>query len=170
MPGFIDREVPAVVKSDASESPGLDEPSMIRWGEAIGRSAVAPLVLTLSGDLGAGKTTLARAIGRGAGVRGAMPSPTYNLLFRYPTDRGFNLVHIDLYRLDREDDVWELGWSELPAEDEIVLIEWPARAQGLLPSPRWDVVLTEADDPALRTVVLKAVGGPAPIVAPAQVV
>jgi tRNA threonylcarbamoyladenosine biosynthesis protein TsaE len=154
--------------TDTIESPGLDEAAMIRWGEAIGRTAAAPLVLTLSGDLGSGKTTLARAIARGAGVTGAIPSPTYNLLFRYPTGRDFDLVHVDLYRLDREEDVWELGWSELPAENEIVLIEWPARAQGVLPSPRWEISLTEADDTSLRRVVLNPVGDPAPIIDPVQ--
>ncbi len=155
-------------KADANESPGLDEPALISWGESIGRTAVAPLVITLSGDVGAGKTTLARAIAKGAGVAGLIPSPTYNLLFRYSTQRGFDLVHIDLYRLDREADVWELGWSELPADDEVVLIEWPERAHALLPVPRWDVALVEADDAALRRAVLTAVGDPGFLVDPSR--
>jgi tRNA threonylcarbamoyladenosine biosynthesis protein TsaE len=95
----------------------LDEAGVRAWGERIGREAGAPLVLALRGDLGAGKSTLARAVARGAGLDGPIPSPTYNLLFRYRTPRGPSLVHVDLYRLDDPEEVWELGWAELPAPD-----------------------------------------------------
>src|SRR5215207_8346776 len=101
----------------------LTEGELEAWGVKVGVAADPPLVIALRGDLGAGKTTLARAIARGAGVEGSIPSPTYNLLFRYSTPRGLVIVHLDLYRLDRPDEVWELGWGELPAPDKLVLIE-----------------------------------------------
>src|SRR5215217_5564372 len=110
----------------------LSEAELEAWGERIGREAKPPLLLALRGDLGAGKTTLARAVARGAGVDGPVPSPTYNLLFRYDTPRGLVIVHLDLYRIENPDEVWELGWGDLPAEDELVLVEWPERAEALL--------------------------------------
>jgi len=124
--------------------------------------------MVLRGDLGAGKTTLARAIARGAGVSGAIPSPTYNLLFRYPAREGMEVVHIDLFRLEDEEEVWELGWSDLPGEDEIVLIEWPERAERLLPVPRWEIRLWEESRDA-RQVEVRAIGDPPGIPMPDEV-
>ena len=132
----------------------LDEPALVAWGESIGRTARAPLVIAVSGDLGTGKTTLARAIARGAGVRGPIPSPTYNLMFRYPADRGLEIVHLDLYRLDQPEDVWALGWGELPEAHEVVIVEWPQRAARYLPTPRWDVTLEMGSDEDDRMVGL----------------
>ena len=137
----------------------LDEAALRTWGERVGGEVTAPVVLALRGDLGAGKSTLARAVARGAGVRGDVPSPTFNLLFRYPARDGLEVVHLDLYRLEREDEVWELGWSELGEGEEIVLIEWPERAERVLAEPRWDVRLEEADGDR-RSVTLEPVGAP----------
>lgn len=124
----------------------VTEEELTRWGELIGRTVATPVFLGLRGPLGAGKSVLARAVARGAGVEGAMPSPTFNLLFRYAGDRGRRVVHMDLYRLEEPDELWELGWEALGAEDEIVLVEWPERAGELLPEDRWEVVL-EMPDP-----------------------
>jgi tRNA threonylcarbamoyladenosine biosynthesis protein TsaE len=110
------------------------------WGERVGREAARPLVLALRGDLGAGKSVLARAVARGAGVQAPMPSPTFNLVCRYAAERG-SVLHLDLYRLERMADVWELGWRELGDDDEIVLVEWAERVEPLLPERRWDVRL-----------------------------
>ena len=146
----------------------LTEGELEAWGERVGREAAPPLVIALRGDLGAGKTTLARAVARGAGVEGPIPSPTYNLLFRYSTPRGLVIVHLDLYRLDRADEVWELGWGELPAPEELVLVEWPERAEALLPEPRWEVTLEEGADPDRRELSLRPVGDPGPLPEPVQ--
>lgn len=121
----------------------LDEAALTEWGEQIGAGVQPPLVLALRGELGAGKSTLARAILRGTGVRGPLPSPTFNLVFRYGTPRRFPAYHLDLYRLENEEEVWELGWSELGSAGDLVLIEWPERAEALLPAPRWDLRLEE---------------------------
>lgn len=129
------------------------------WGERIGREVKLPVVLALRGDLGAGKSTLARAVARGAGVEGSIPSPTFNLLFVYDTPRG-QVHHLDLYRLERPEEVWELGWEELGAGPQLVLIEWPERAADLLPEPRWEIVLEETDDPERRMVEATSVGEP----------
>lgn len=118
----------------------VTEAQLEAWGERIGAAVATPVFIALSGDLGAGKSVLARSIARGAGVDATMPSPTFNLVFRYDGTRA-TVVHMDLYRLEREAEVWELGWRELPADDEIALVEWPERAASLLPSDRWEIRL-----------------------------
>ncbi|MEX0907085.1 MAG: tRNA (adenosine(37)-N6)-threonylcarbamoyltransferase complex ATPase subunit type 1 TsaE, partial [Gemmatimonadota bacterium] len=139
----------------------LTEAQLEAWGERVGASLRAPAFIALRGDLGAGKSVLARAIARGAGVTAAMPSPTFNLVFRYAAG-AVDVVHLDLYRLEREDEVWELGWRELGAAAEIVLVEWPERAESLLPEDRWDVHIGTTE-PHLRTVMLQAYGSPPPL-------
>lgn len=137
--------------ADPATSPAiLSQPSLEAWGREVGSAAAAgglslPLVLALRGPLGAGKSVLARAIARGAGVSGPMPSPTYNLLFTYDL-AGLVVHHLDLYRLEAPDDVWELGWEALGQGAEVVMIEWPERAESLLPGDRWEVRLGMADD------------------------
>lgn len=146
----------------------LTEAQLTAWGERIGREASPPLVLALRGDLGAGKSTLARAVARGAGVEGPIPSPTFNLLFRYPARDGRELVHLDLYRLETAGEVWELGWADLPERNEIVMIEWPERAGDLLPEPRWEIRLAEAEDAERRRVEVSAVGRPPELPLPTE--
>ncbi|MDB4949638.1 MAG: putative protein family ATPase [Gemmatimonadetes bacterium] len=145
----------------------LTEAELVDWGRRVGREARTPLVLALDGDLGTGKSTLARAIAHGAGVEGDVPSPTFNLLFRYDLPSGAHVHHLDLYRLEREDEVWELGWDELGADArDLVMIEWASRAVHLLPEPRWDVVMEEADSADRRCIALTAVGDDAPALPP----
>ena len=151
-------------RSDASARPRrarLDEAALAAWGRRIGEEAEAPLFLALSGRLGAGKSVLARAVARGAGVQGPVPSPTFNLLFRYPATRGREVVHMDLYRLAGPEELGELGWYELGGPSELVLVEWPERAAGQLPPDRWEVALMLVpghDD--LRDVEVVCVGTP----------
>lgn len=139
----------------------LSEFELQRWGQLIGQAAVGPAFLGLRGPLGAGKSVLARAIARGAGVQGAMPSPTFNVLFRYETGEGGSVAHLDLYRLADPEEVWELGWDELGAADEIVMVEWPERAEAHLPADRWDIHLSHLpESPELRQVEVTRVGHP----------
>jgi tRNA threonylcarbamoyladenosine biosynthesis protein TsaE len=141
----------------------LTEAQLEAWGERLGAAAEPPIFIALSGDLGAGKSVLARAIARGAGVADVMPSPTYGLLHRYAARDGAEVVHLDLYRLDAPSDVWELGWQELGADHEIVLVEWPERAAALLPPDRWDIELA-VSAPELRDVAITARGSaPSPV-------
>jgi tRNA threonylcarbamoyladenosine biosynthesis protein TsaE len=139
----------------------VTERELTAWGEQIGAEVRAPVVLALRGELGAGKSVLARAIARGAGVRGAKPSPTFTLVYRYHGSRGgeggedeVEVWHLDLYRLEDPDEVWELGWRELGGDRQIVLIEWPERAEELLPRVRWDIYLEPAGREGERVVRL----------------
>jgi tRNA threonylcarbamoyladenosine biosynthesis protein TsaE len=139
----------------------LDEEELKRWGVRIGQTVDAPVVIALSGPLGAGKSVLARAIGSGCGVDEAMPSPSYNLLLRYPAGSGRDVVHLDLYRLESPDELWELGWSQLGDDPEVVLIEWPERAGSLMPPDHWVIELSvPAGEPDLRDVGVRRVGSP----------
>lgn len=139
----------------------VDEAALTRWGRTVGASVPTPITLALVGPLGAGKSVLARAIGGGAGVRAPMPSPSYNLLFRYEASDGRHLVHLDLYRLEHADELWELGWESLGDRNEIVLVEWPERAAGLMPPDHWVVEIHRVDgQPSLRDVVIERIGDP----------
>lgn len=131
----------------------LTERELVKWGMTLGREMDVPIFLGLRGQLGAGKSVLARAIARGAGVEGAMPSPTFNLLFRYPAGEGVQVVHMDLYRLRDPEELWELGWEELGQGPEIVLVEWPERAAEHLPGDRWDIHLASPEPGSQERVV-----------------
>lgn len=99
-----------------------------QWGESFARSLARPCVITLQGDLGAGKTTLARALCRGFGVMdtSAVTSPTFAILQQYAA-HGFNVTHADLYRLRNEDELDALGWDEIVDAADALIVEWPER-------------------------------------------
>jgi tRNA threonylcarbamoyladenosine biosynthesis protein TsaE len=89
---------------------------------------LAGWTILLRGELGAGKSTFARAFIKAAGHQGAVPSPTYTLVEPYKLAAG-NIYHIDLYRISDEEELRYLGWNEL--DDGFRLVEWPDRAPGL---------------------------------------
>lgn len=105
---------------------------LIDWGERFGRVATPPLVVAVSGELGAGKTTLVQAICRGYGVTEDVTSPTFALVHRYAAPRS-PVYHLDLYRLKSPDELRNIGWDDLFGEDALVLIEWPERAAAEVP-------------------------------------
>ncbi|MEX2165432.1 MAG: tRNA (adenosine(37)-N6)-threonylcarbamoyltransferase complex ATPase subunit type 1 TsaE [Methyloceanibacter sp.] len=112
-------------------------------------------VIALSGPLGAGKTTFARALVTRLGGEGEVPSPTFALMQRYETPR-LTLTHCDFYRL-APSDLDQLGLDDALAEGA-VLIEWPERALDWLPSDRLDIAMDETAEPHLRRLVLTGHG------------
>ena len=116
-----------------------------RLGRAIARSLEAGDLVLLSGDLGAGKTFLARAIARGLGVSAAMTSPTFTLVREIPTSRGL-LVHADLYRLlgdGLDAETRRLGLREHRADGALLVVEWGEDALDALGGhPELTVVLS----------------------------
>ena len=123
-----------------------DRDSLEAWGRALGAALPRPAIVTLAGDLGAGKTTLARAMCAGLGVTdlAAVTSPTFSLVQQYESPRGA-VVHVDLYRLRSGAELEALGWDELVATAPVLLVEWPDRAAGTLPA---DVIaITLVHDP-----------------------
>jgi tRNA threonylcarbamoyladenosine biosynthesis protein TsaE len=119
-----------------------DEAATERLGAALAARLRPRDVVALVGGLGAGKTTLARAILRAASGEPALivPSPTFTLAEVYDTPRG-TFWHFDLYRLEAPDQVFELGWEEARA-DGIALVEWAERLGPLLPSERLTITLS----------------------------
>lgn len=111
-----------------------DEKSGAAFGEQLIGAVLAHLpadrafVINLSGPLGAGKTTIARAMLRGAGIVGQIRSPTYTLVECYETPANIQFVHIDLYRINDKADAAGLGLREYDAAQTIWLVEWPERA------------------------------------------
>lgn len=116
-------------------------------------------VIALRGDLGAGKSELARALIRArAGLALEVPSPTFTIIQDYPLD-GLTIRHIDLYRIDDPDELLELGLEEAPGEGEAWLVEWPERAAGRLRGSILEVALEEGESPDSRTARIE--GSPA---------
>ena len=126
---------------------------LVAWGEAFGRAAHAPLVVTITGDLGAGKTTLAQAICAGYGVSEPVTSPTFALVHRYAAPRS-PVYHLDLYRLERPSDLINIGWDEIAASHALVIVEWPDRAGGRLPADHVPIDLEHVPGDESRRLLL----------------
>jgi len=128
----------------------LDERELRDWGKALGRSVSPPLLITLTGELGVGKTTLAQAICLGYGVRDEITSPTYSLVQEYSAPRS-TVFHIDLYRLESADQLTNIGWDEIVSSRSLILVEWPERAGERLPEDHLPIDLDYVpDDPGRR--------------------
>jgi tRNA threonylcarbamoyladenosine biosynthesis protein TsaE len=128
----------------------LDERELIAWGERFGHAATPPLVVAITGELGAGKTTLVQAICRGYGVAEEVTSPTFALVHRY-AGKLSPVYHLDLYRLNKPDDLTNLAWDEIVGDDALVLVEWPERAGSRLPHDHIPLSLQHLpDDPSRR--------------------
>jgi len=127
----------------------LTESELIAWGEGFGRMAQAPLVVTISGELGAGKTTLVQSICRGYGVHEEVTSPTFALVHRYAAPKS-PVYHLDLYRLDSSNELTNIAWDEIVSEEAIVLIEWPERAGDRIPRMHVPISLQHLPDDPLR--------------------
>jgi tRNA threonylcarbamoyladenosine biosynthesis protein TsaE len=128
----------------------VSEPELVAWGESLGRATHPPLLLAIAGDLGAGKTTLARAVCRGYGVSEPVTSPTFALVHEYSSPRS-PVFHIDLYRLTGEHELTNLGWDDIVRAHALVVVEWPERAGARLPADHVPVTLQHLPgDPGRR--------------------
>ena len=109
-----------------------NEAETVEFGAEIGRKAVAGAVIALTGDLGAGKTTLTKAIAAGLGVEDVITSPTFNIVKEYDTGR-LPLYHFDVYRIGDEDEMYELGYEEYFYGEGVCVVEWADLIPELIP-------------------------------------
>lgn len=151
---MIDLELPHAGTVDGAEE-------MRRLGEAIAQRLKPGDIVLLHGDLGAGKTTLAQGIAAALGVTKTVQSPTFTLVSDYPVTLASGaatvLYHLDLYRLNDPEELGDIGWDELiAANDSVMIVEWPERAGDWL--PEWYLLVSityagpDARDVSIRNV------------------
>ena len=122
-------------------------------GSLLAQQITPPCIVYLEGDLGTGKTTLARGILRGFGYQGRVKSPTYTLLEPYELEH-LACYHFDLYRLADAEELTFIGIEDLLREDAVLLVEWPERGRGVLPAA--DLAITIEVDGKGRRLLLRA--------------
>lgn len=121
-----------------------DEAATAALGAALARALAPGLAIYLHGDLGAGKTALTRAMMRAAGYAGHVKSPTYTLAEPYSimiAGEPVELVHFDLYRLSSPEEFLDAGFREHFGNDAICVVEWPEKAEGVLPPADMEILL-----------------------------
>lgn len=140
------------------ESPGPE--ATTEFGAALAPWLREGDVLLLHGDLGAGKTTLAKGIAAALGVAGVVSSPSFGLVNEYETgllQRARRLYHLDLFRLEDEDELASIGLADLLAPtDGVTIVEWPERAAAHLPD-RYLLIELEFAEPDRRRIRLTPV-------------
>lgn len=120
-------------------------------GRAIGEACAGGERITLQGELGAGKTSLARGIAEGVGIDPtAVSSPTFTIIHEHEGERdGLRFIHADAFRIGDTDELDALGWQELLADrNAVIALEWPERAANAIESPHLLVAMEHAEPDA----------------------
>lgn len=122
-----------------------DEAATLHFGMVMAKAMQPNLTIYLHGDLGAGKTTLVRGLVHALGYAGKVKSPTYTLVESYEISNevcNFNLYHFDLYRFNDEEEWDAAGFRDYFNAQSVCLIEWPEKAENILPTPDMNVIFT----------------------------
>lgn len=119
-----------------------NEQDMIDFGEKLAKHLFPNAIITLDGDLGVGKTTFTKGIGKGLGVQKIINSPTFTIVKEY--QGKWPLYHFDAYRLEGQDD--ELGFEEMFEAGGICVIEWPEYIQDILPVEKLEIHMIKNKD------------------------
>ena len=127
------------------------------FGENLAKKYSAPHIFCLTGDLGAGKTAMTRGIARGYGFSGRVSSPTFTIMQLHDTGR-LPLYHFDWYRLESAEELYELSMDEYLQNGGVAVIEWPSRAEEVLPESYLEVALEPLGDDE-RQITFTPVGG-----------
>lgn len=125
----------------------------IELGNRLGRVLKPNMLITLSGDLGTGKTTFTKGIGQGLEIKKIINSPTFTILKQY--SGRLKLSHFDAYRLEGQDD--DLGFEEIFDSDDICVVEWANYIEEILPVQRLEVIIKKIDE-SVREFTFKAIG------------
>ena len=134
------------------------EEQTVRLGVRLGELLREHDVICLSGELGAGKTAIARGIGRGWGTGYRVTSPTYTIMNEYPRSHdGRILYHLDCYRLESEMDAETIGFEDILLSDGALMIEWPENIEWLLPDNRITIHMSYVSE-TRRKLHIKAEG------------
>jgi tRNA threonylcarbamoyladenosine biosynthesis protein TsaE len=136
----------------------VGEEAMVAFGCHLSKSLPRPLIITLQGDLGAGKTTLSRGVLQGLGHKGAVKSPTYTLVEPYKLDAGM-VYHFDLYRLVDGEELDYMGFTDYLEDAVLCLIEWPERGEGFLPAADVSIRIMHENDGRRVTVQAYSANG-----------
>jgi len=121
-----------------------DEAGTLALGASLARTLAPGLTIYLHGDLGAGKTTLTRALLHAAGYVGHVKSPTYTLAEPYAVTiagKPIQIIHFDLYRMGSPEEFLEAGFREEFNQNTVCIVEWPEKAESVLPQPDIEVFL-----------------------------
>ncbi len=126
------------------------------WGYRLGASLTHPALVTLSGELAAGKTCFAKGVGRGLGIGATIKSPSYNYMYQY--EGSLPLYHMDAYNLEDSELFHALGLEEALYEPAVILLEWPSLVADLLPEERLKIVISKGEDENERFIAVEPVG------------
>lgn len=121
-----------------------DEDATVAFGRQLADACGGQGLLTLSGNLGTGKTTLSRGLIQSMGHSGAVKSPTYTLVEPYELGET-RIYHFDLYRLEDPEELEFIGLWDYLGGDSLVIVEWPEKAFGVLPAPDLEIKLDIKD-------------------------
>lgn len=114
-------------------------------GKTVGALLAAGDVISLNGDLGAGKTCFTTGVARGLGITGRITSPTFTLINEYYSGR-LPLYHLDVYRLDAPEELDDLGFEEYFYDIGVTIIEWAQRVENYLPPERLDIIIEKTPE------------------------
>ena len=114
----------------------------LAFGEYLGKLLKPHMLLTLNGDLGAGKTTFTKGIGKGLGIKRIINSPTFTILKQY--QGNYQLSHFDAYRLEGQSE--DLGFEEIFDSDDVCVVEWANFIEDILPVDRLTIEIKKIDE------------------------
>lgn len=118
----------------------------IEFGKSVARAVEKGAVISLVGDLGAGKTTFTKGVARGLGIMDNVTSPTFTILNEYVGEEK-RLYHFDFYRIEDESELVELGFEDyFPSADGLTIVEWVEKAPSVLPKQYYQITFEKIDD------------------------